>query len=94
MAKKPPNKETKEHYKKLVELGCVVCLRNGIYTAPCIHHLTGAGMGLRSDSLTQVIPLCHTHHQGSEGIHHLGVRTWEKKYGTQESLLEYTKEKL
>ena len=33
------------------------------------------------------IPLCHHHHQGGEGIHTLGTKIWEEKYGTQEDLL-------
>ena len=86
MAKKP-NKEIQLKYKEAVSYGCVVCKKMyGIYTVPSIHHLTGAGMGLKSKLF---IPLCFEHHQGSEGIHHLGNFTWEDKYGTQEELLEY-----
>jgi len=33
--------------------------------------------------------ICHTHHQGLQGIHYLGNKEWEKKFGTQEELLEY-----
>ena len=92
---KKPNKETKEHYKKLVEFGCVVCKREyGVYSTPCIHHITGGGMGRKSNSLTHTLPLCHEHHQGSEGIHHLGNKVWEEKYGSQEELLQYIKEKI
>jgi len=40
------------------------------------------------------LPLCHTHHQGSEGIHHLGNKVWEEKYGSQEELLQYIKERI
>ena len=91
MAKKP-NKETREHYKKLVEFGCVVCEREyGVYSTPCIHHITGAGMGKKS---IHALPLCHEHHQGLQGIHHLGNRVWEEKYGSQEELLQYIKERI
>mgnify|MGYP003118422960 FL=1 len=84
-----PNKKTIEEYKKAVKFGCVVCKKiYGVYTEPCIHHLTGAGMGLKSRLF---IPLCHHHHQGKEGIHFLGTFTWEEKFGTQEQLLEYYK---
>ena len=38
------------------------------------------------------MPLCHTHHQGAEGIHHLGTFTWEEKFGTQEELLKWYEE--
>lgn len=84
---KPPNKETKKLYEKAIKHGCVVCkMQYGVYTEPCIHHLTGAGMGKKSDKF---IPLCHYHHQGNEGIHHIGTKTWENKFGSQEELLKY-----
>ena len=51
-------------------------------------------MGRKSNSLTHALPLCHEHHQGSQGIHHLGNKVWEEKYGSQEELLEYIKEKI
>ena len=38
------------------------------------------------------IPLCHHHHQGGEGIHTLGTKTWEKKYGKQQDLLNEFRE--
>jgi len=56
-----------------------------------IHHITGAGMGKKS---IHALPLCHEHHQGSQGIHHLGNKVWEEKYGSQEELLEYIKERI
>jgi hypothetical protein len=86
---KKPSKDTKESYKKAIEFGCVVCKKYyGVYTRPCIHHITGAGMGLKA---REFIPLCHTHHQGWEGIHFLGNEKFEEKFGTQEELLEYYK---
>jgi len=33
--------------------------------------------------------ICHTHHQGEQGIHYLGNKTWEKKFGTQEELYKW-----
>lgn len=35
-----------------------------------------------------VIPLCHNHHQGQEGIHRMGVHTWEAKYGLQSAFID------
>ena len=91
MAKKP-TKEIQKEYERMIEFGCVLChkIYNGIKTPACIHHFTGAGMGLKNRE--NFIPLCHTHHQGKEGIHHLGTFTWEEKYATQEELLKYYKE--
>jgi len=45
------------------------------------------GMGLRGLSDWLVIPLCPKHHTGSEGIHVLGIETWEKRFGTQLEML-------
>ena len=88
-----PKKEIIEEYERMVEFCCVVCHKlYGIKTPPCIHHFTGAGMGLKNRE--QFIPLCHTHHQGKEGIHHIGKFTWEEKFGTQEELLEYQKKEV
>ena len=81
---KPPTKETKLMYEKAVNYGCIVCkIKYAVYTEPCIHHLTGAGMGKKNED---IIPLCHYHHQGKEGIHHIGTKTWEKKFGSQKDL--------
>jgi len=42
-----------------------------------------------------VIGLCPEHHRGNTGIHGLGVKGFEKKYGiSQEFLLELTNELL
>jgi len=87
------NKEEKEHYAKLSTLGCIVCLRLGYgYSAPHIHHIRhGMGMGQRND-FKHAIPLCPRHHQnGGYGVAlHAGQRTFEKKYGTEEELLQQT----
>jgi hypothetical protein len=39
----------------------------------------------------KVIPICHEHHQGPEGIDgkKMGKRVWEAKYGTEEFYLEH-----
>jgi hypothetical protein len=75
----------KKYFAKVTELGCCICRQ-----PPQIHHCTGAGMGLRSSN-RDVMPLCHYHHVGAEGIHTIGVRTWEKKYGTQEYWINWTR---
>tara|TARA_R110002020_G_scaffold380159_1_gene591354 strand:- start:455 stop:745 length:291 start_codon:yes stop_codon:yes gene_type:complete len=88
---KKPNKETQKKYKEMVEFGCVVCKKlYGVHSAACIHHFTGAGMGLKD--IENFIPLCHTHHQGKKGIHHLGRFTWEDKFGKQKELLDWYEE--
>ena len=78
------------YYGRVAALGCIIC------KAPAeVHHLTGAGMGLRAKYL-EVIPLCHKHHRtGGHGVAvHAGTKTWEANFGTQEELLIKTIEAL
>ena len=79
-------KKTAEYYSELAELGCIIC------EMPAeIHHLTGGGMALKSKD---AIPLCPRHHRtGGYGVAvHAGEKKWEENFGTQEELLEKTKE--
>ena len=80
-------KDKKARFAALSDLGCIIC------QCPTeIHHLLGlkySGIAQKSkDEFT--IPLCVNHHRGEEGIHHIGIKTWQYKYGTQEYLLELT----
>ena len=85
-----PTKADRERWGKLRQLGCILCGK-----PPEIHHLTGAGMGLRSEHV-QTIPLCFYHHRtGNHGFAiHAGEKTWEKRYGSQKELLEITNQLL
>jgi hypothetical protein len=86
-------KAEKKHYDKLHSLGCIVCIRLGYgYSEPHIHHIRhGAGMGQKS-VYTDAIPLCPNHHQnGGYGVAlHAGQKEFEKKYGTEKDLLDFT----
>jgi hypothetical protein len=80
-------KAEKEHMRKLAELGCILCIEYlGKYATPAeIHHIRRSGK--RSNA--PVIPLCPEHHRGNSGIHGLGRRSFEFRYGlTEEYLLE------
>ena len=82
-------KKDKIRYQKLVDLGCICCRQNGIYSPPSIHHTAGR----TKDGNQKTIPLCGAHHQtGGYGVafHATGRKTWEAKFGTEESLLEQT----
>jgi hypothetical protein len=85
-------KNTRErlHLRAVAELGCIVCRNLGFSDSPAeIHHLREkTGMGLKSEFM-RVIPLCHIHHRtGNPGVaFHAGREIWERKYGTQSSLL-------
>lgn len=69
----------------VAELGCMVC------GGPAqIHHAKGgsmryvesAGTGLRTGD-DCALPLCANHHTGGEGIHTIGVQTWEPGSATR-----------
>jgi len=91
MTKKKATKAEREHYARVVELGCVIC------RSPAeVHHLlTGKGLALKSDN-SRVIPLCPTHHRnGNRGIAiHAGIESWESKHGTELHYLELVRDAL
>lgn len=74
-------------------LPCMACGREGPSQA---HHCGGGSMkdrGIHKGKGTKnadalCIPLCEHHHTGAEGIHSIGVLTWEAKYGTQAEMLD------
>lgn len=80
------NKEQKTHYRQMAELGCSLCRELGFYGTPSeIHHIRRTSK--RSNA--PVIPLCTEHHRGNSGIHGLGRKSFEFRYGlTEEYLLE------
>lgn len=83
------NKNQRKHYDQVADLGCSLCLFLGWGKTPCeIHHIRRHG-GKRDNA--PVIGLCPEHHRGNSGIHGLGAKGFEKKYGIdQEFLLELT----
>jgi len=80
-------KAEKAFMNKMAEYGCVVCRwHEAVDDLPPsnLHHIRDkTGMGKKDKD---IIPLCWHHHQGPEGIHHLGKETWENKYGKQRDL--------
>ena len=98
MTKKPSTKQEKDHMNKVASLCCIVCSEYlDIHDSPAtIHHITtSAGMGQRSKH-TEVLPLCHAHHQGGGyGVAlHAGEKEWQSRYGSQLELLEIVNNKL
>lgn len=92
--KNPATASEKAHMEKVAALGCVAgaVTEVGRCGRPAeVHHLTGAGMGLRS-SHYETIPLCPHHHRTGPFGHavHNGTRTFEDRYGYQRELLEVT----
>lgn len=75
-----------EAYKSRVfALGCAICRRvHWVNTPPQLHHQrTGTGAGRRASD-SQIIPLCERHHTGAEGLHGMGRKAWERKFGVTE----------
>ena len=87
--KKKTNKQERAYMGRVAELGCVIC--GGI---PEIHHNTkNRGYGAKSSNY-DIIPLAVRFHRGEEGIHHIGVKTWEDKYSDQDDLVKQVKLRL
>lgn len=80
---KAATKSERAHMDRVAALGCVVC------KSPATIHHCGTYMGGGRDH-SKVLPLCWMHHQGPEGIDgkRMSKREWEKKYGTEEQLME------
>lgn len=80
----------KSEYEKVAALGCIMCYRiSGIVGTPChVHHIRSCG-GRRE--IAPVIGLCERHHTGSEGVHGMGKKAFERFHGVSEQdLLELT----
>lgn len=93
-----PNLEQREHWNRLAEMGCVVCKQPAN-----IHHCIGGSIAhelgvhramSQKNSDWLVIPLCYNHHQGPEGLHAIGVLTWESRYGSQLAFLDQVNSQL
>jgi hypothetical protein len=80
-------KDEKKYLDRVARVGCMLCRTAlGVKDSPAeIHHIRRFG-GKRSTS--PVIPLCPEHHRGNSGVHGLGAKGFETKWGiTQEALL-------
>jgi hypothetical protein len=82
-----------DHKNKLVQLGCIACLRiHGMHEPGPVqlHHMRSGGWG--KGDYTTLIPLCYPHHMGKEGVHGLGTRGFAKFHGfDQQDLLNDTR---
>ena len=78
-------KAEKELYGKIAQLGCSLCRHLGYGETPCeIHHIRRFG-GKRENA--EVIGLCLEHHRGNNGVHGLGRKGFESRYGIDEQTL-------
>jgi hypothetical protein len=78
-------KAEQAHKSRVAELGCAVCRRLGLGETPAeLHHVReGQGMSQRASDFL-VIPMCPEHHRGASGLHGLGTRGFERRYGVDE----------
>ena len=70
------------HKAKLVELGCLACLRiHGPHVPGPVelHHFRSGGWG--KPGWRSLIPLCVSHHRGALGLHGMGTRAFDGYYG-------------
>lgn len=87
-------KDEKKRLNQIGQLGCILCseILGQQGTPSELHHIRRYG-AVRSAS--PVIPLCPKHHRGNTGVHGLGAKGFEKKWGiSQEALLEKVNERL
>ncbi len=87
-------KALKEHMGLVAGMYCIVCrnLRLGESAAELHHPRFLAGGGQKSAD-TDVIPLCPNHHRlGGWGVaFHAGPEEFQRRYGTEQELLEQTR---
>ena len=90
------SQDEEKYLHRVAALGCVACRLSGHYDTPAeIHHpRAGTGMGKRA-SHYDAIPLCPAHHRGTAGLKvpsiHGSKNAFVKMFGTEQSLLEYTR---
>lgn len=59
-----------------------------------VAHKDGAGMALKSSDF-ETMALCEAHHLfGRHSIAQMGIKAWERKYGSQTSLIGLTNHRL
>ena len=92
------NMEEANHISSVVDLGCIVCRNNGLYTPAEIHHTEGK---TKPNAHLKVLPLCFPHHRmGAQGkgndpvSRHPYKKLFEETYGTEEELLKQVDELL
>jgi hypothetical protein len=79
---------------QIAELGCILCSEVlGIEGTPAeLHHVRRYGT---KRATSPILPLCREHHRGNTGVHGLGTKGFENKWGvTYEELLERVSQKL
>ena len=95
MSLENPDKRERAWMRAVVDLGCIVCILEGLgHTPAVVHHILGKG-GRRLGHL-ESIPLCHGHHASGECTdrcvsRHPWKNRFYKRYGTEIFLLSKTR---
>lgn len=87
-----PNKAMQARHDAMREIGCIICLREGIFTPAKIHHINGCKTQERH---AETLGLCYCHHQADQEMpvdprytsRHPFKKRFEERYGTEEELL-------
>lgn len=78
----------KKYLAKVKNLPCCIC---GACPPSDPHHKKEfTGIALKSSDY-DAMPLCYEHHIGNTGIHGLGRKEFERRYGLQSKLVERTR---
>jgi len=94
MLGRKPTRAEKAWIESIVDLGCCVCRKEmGIYSPASVHHINGSR---KEGCHLETIPLCFEHHQGGKNDNicvsrHPFRAEFERRYGTEQELLEYTR---
>ncbi len=93
MARGQFNNEEKKWIRAILDIGCIVCHRNGFQTPAEVHHLKSGGVRIGH---SHSIPLCMIHHRsGRNDDDAVSRHPWKKQfeimYGKEDDLYEYTK---
>jgi len=85
--------QEKKWLQHLVDIGCIVCRLNDIYSPPDIHHILRSG---KKQTDLETIPLCFIHHRSGLNnevavSRHPHKREFEKRYGTENELFKQCK---
>ena len=90
--------DKKNWFRDIQELGCIVCLNEGLGVSPSdIHHLHRNG-NRRVDHL-HTIPLCPLHHRSGQNTpkyvsRHPWKAEFERRYGSEWELYEQVKQRV
>ena len=94
---KAQNKEERAWMDAIVQLGCVICLREGQGPTPAeVHHMLSGG---RRMGHMFTLPLCYQHHRSRRNDADVvsrdqNQRRFEARYGPEAELLAWVKDQI